>query len=94
MISQREAAEAPAKAAQRQRELALAIIKERYQSEERTRARELAHAKELNRIMVASWSGTRIEKRTFVPLPQLTSESELESWDSQLRASRLASRLI
>lgn len=57
MISQREAAEAAAKAAQRQRELELAIIKEREQSEERTRARELAHAKELKRIMASSWSG-------------------------------------
>ncbi len=57
--------------------------------EKKMREHKLNHTKELKRIM-ASWASsfsTRPEERDFVTLLNLTGESQLETWESQLRAS-------
>ena len=65
------------------------IMERQVSHEKKKRKHKLNHTKELKRI-VASWASsfsTRPEERDFVTLLNLTGESQLETWESQLRAS-------
>lgn len=73
-------------AEKRQREHELQMLKEKDAMDEKMRQRELAYMTQMQSLLQSS-GNLHHEKRTFVTLPLLTSEAELENWDSQLRAA-------
>jgi hypothetical protein len=66
--------------------------KRQQEHERRQREYDLAILKLIQDIQKSSTQAAT-EKRTFVALPHLTSEAELEDWDSQLRSSLAPYRL-
>jgi hypothetical protein len=66
--------------------------KRQQEQERRQREYDLAILKLIQDIQKGSTQAAT-EKRTFVALPNLTSEAEFEDWDSQLRSSLAPYRL-